>query len=156
MTLGALANYVNSKSDDSSTSTKSYIGGPLIYDTDEGGDVLTTEAQVRDWESSNTNYLWDLVVGNFEITDSSTNRKTTYGVVQRFTKTVNKDCLVWIKYGGTNGGFGYWTYNMLSDWHSNRAFYLKIDDKDINPWLFRRTNMEDGGLNGYTLFLAAG
>lgn len=43
MTLGALADYVNSKSDGTSTPTKSYIGGPLIYDTDEGGDVLTTE-----------------------------------------------------------------------------------------------------------------
>lgn len=50
MTLNALADYVNSKSDDPSTPTKSYIGGPLIYDTDEGGDVLTTEQEVRAWE----------------------------------------------------------------------------------------------------------
>ena len=35
MTLNALADYVNSKSDDDpSTPTKSYIGGPLIYDTE--------------------------------------------------------------------------------------------------------------------------
>lgn len=50
MTLGALADYVNSKSSGTSTPTKSYIGGPLIYDTDEEGEVLTTEQEVRAWE----------------------------------------------------------------------------------------------------------
>ena len=153
MTLGALADYVNSQSDGSSTSTKSYIGGPLIYDTDECGDVLTTQQQVEAWEQdSNTNYLWDLVVGHFEGTDPSTNRPKTYGVVTGFTKTVSKDCLVWIKYAGATSDYGYWASNSLSEWHSNRAFYLKIDEQDINPWLFRGTT----GTEGYIFFLAAG
>lgn len=50
MTLNALADYVNSKSSGTSTPTKSYIGGPLIFDTDEEGVVLTTEQEVRAWE----------------------------------------------------------------------------------------------------------
>lgn len=87
-----------------------------------------------------------MVVGNFVV------GTTTYGVVQGFTKTVSKDCLVWIKYGGSTADFGYWASNSLSEWHSNRAFYLKIDNKDINPWLFRGTT----GTEGYIFFLAAG